>query len=96
MNVYCLFECEKRMLVPSASVQFSLFVAFCLQSLEQFRAVTLLCRHRNVTLAPFVCVGAFGTLGVGGGFALGAKLCRPESEVMHCFIIFEMLCLIVH
>ncbi|XP_077314069.1 2-hydroxyacyl-CoA lyase 2 isoform X2 [Lithobates pipiens] len=29
--------------------------------------------------------GAFGTLGVGGGFALGAKLCRPESEV---WIIF--------
>ena len=27
--------------------------------------------------------GAFGTLGVGGGFALGAKLVRPESEV--CF-----------
>ncbi|MBN3300460.1 ILVBL protein, partial [Amia calva] len=25
--------------------------------------------------------GAFGTLGVGGGFALGAKLSRPESEV---------------
>ena len=25
--------------------------------------------------------GAFGTLGVGGAFALGAKLCRPESEV---------------
>ncbi len=25
--------------------------------------------------------GAFGTLGVGGGFALGARLCRPESEV---------------
>ncbi|XP_076030219.1 2-hydroxyacyl-CoA lyase 2-like [Oratosquilla oratoria] len=25
--------------------------------------------------------GAFGTLGVGGGFALGAKLCRPDSEV---------------
>ena len=25
--------------------------------------------------------GAFGTLGVGGGFALGAKLCRPESEI---------------
>jgi acetolactate synthase-1/2/3 large subunit len=25
--------------------------------------------------------GAFGTLGVGAGFALGAKLCRPESEV---------------
>ena len=24
--------------------------------------------------------GAFGTLGVGAGFALGAKLCRPESE----------------
>ena len=24
--------------------------------------------------------GAFGTLAVGGGFALGAKLCRPESE----------------
>lgn len=25
--------------------------------------------------------GAFGTLGVGGGFALGAKIVRPESEV---------------
>ncbi|MBI1193700.1 MAG: thiamine pyrophosphate-binding protein [Bacteroidetes bacterium] len=25
--------------------------------------------------------GAFGTLGVGGGFALGAKLVRPDSEV---------------
>ncbi len=25
--------------------------------------------------------GAFGTLGVGGGFAMGAKLCRPEAEV---------------
>ncbi|XP_059484931.1 2-hydroxyacyl-CoA lyase 2-like [Neocloeon triangulifer] len=25
--------------------------------------------------------GAFGTLGVGGGFALGAKLCRPDAPV---------------
>ena len=25
--------------------------------------------------------GAFGTLGVGGGFALGAKLCRPDADV---------------
>jgi len=25
--------------------------------------------------------GVFGTLGVGGGFALGAKVARPESEV---------------
>jgi thiamine pyrophosphate-dependent acetolactate synthase large subunit-like protein len=25
--------------------------------------------------------GVFGTLGVGGGFALGAQLCRPEAEV---------------
>jgi acetolactate synthase-like protein len=25
--------------------------------------------------------GVFGTLGVGGGFALGAKLCRPEADV---------------
>ena len=25
--------------------------------------------------------GAFGTLGIGGGFALGAKLCFPEAEV---------------
>ncbi|HSH00983.1 MAG TPA: thiamine pyrophosphate-binding protein [Anaerolineae bacterium] len=25
--------------------------------------------------------GAFGTLGAGAGFALGAKLCRPEAEV---------------
>ena len=25
--------------------------------------------------------GAFGTLGVGAGFALGAKLCRPDCDV---------------
>ena len=25
--------------------------------------------------------GVYGTLGVGAGFALGAKLCRPQSEV---------------
>jgi acetolactate synthase-1/2/3 large subunit len=25
--------------------------------------------------------GVFGTLGVGAGFAMGAKLCRPDSEV---------------
>ncbi len=25
--------------------------------------------------------GVFGTLGVGGGFAVGAKLCRPDAEV---------------
>ena len=25
--------------------------------------------------------GAFGTLGVGGGFALGAKLCNPDADV---------------
>jgi acetolactate synthase-1/2/3 large subunit len=29
--------------------------------------------------------GAFGTLGVGAGFALGAKLCRPEAEVWVLF-----------
>jgi len=29
--------------------------------------------------------GAFGTLGIGGGFALGAKLCFPDSEV---FILY--------
>ncbi|MBL7852037.1 MAG: thiamine pyrophosphate-binding protein [Cyclobacteriaceae bacterium] len=26
--------------------------------------------------------GVFGTLGIGGGFAVGAKLCRPENEVV--------------
>lgn len=36
---------------------------------------------RGVTLVAAVPAGAFGTLGVGGGFALGAKLCRPEAEV---------------
>ena len=25
--------------------------------------------------------GVFGTLGVGGGFALGARLCRPQADV---------------
>lgn len=29
--------------------------------------------------------GVFGTLGVGAGFALGAKLCRPEAEVWAIF-----------
>jgi acetolactate synthase-1/2/3 large subunit len=29
--------------------------------------------------------GAFGTLGVGAGFALGAKLCRPDAEVWVLF-----------
>lgn len=29
--------------------------------------------------------GVFGTLGVGAGFALGAKLCRPQSEVWALF-----------
>ena len=29
--------------------------------------------------------GAFGTLGVGAGFALGAKLCRPDLEVWALF-----------
>jgi len=29
--------------------------------------------------------GAFGTLGVGAGFALGAALCRPEAEVWVLF-----------
>ena len=29
--------------------------------------------------------GAFGTLGIGGGFALGAKLCFPDAEV---FILY--------
>ena len=29
--------------------------------------------------------GAFGTLGIGGGFALGAKLCFPDSDV---FILY--------
>ena len=38
-----------------------------------------LCRPRGPL--TWLDPGAFGTLGVGGGFALGAKLCRPESEV---------------
>lgn len=47
----------------------------------------------------FLQTGAFGTLGVGGGFALGAKLCRPESEVKYrlthlkALSINSMLCL---
>ena len=32
-----------------------------------------------------VLLGAFGTLGVGAGFALGAKLCRPDAEVWCLF-----------
>ena len=37
------------------------------------------CRPRGPLL--WLDPGAFGTLGVGGGFALGAKLCRPNSDV---------------
>jgi acetolactate synthase-1/2/3 large subunit len=40
-------------------------------------AYTLSPRGPRTWLDP----GVFGTLGVGGGFALGAKLCRPEADV---------------
>ncbi len=33
------------------------------------------------TPLSFLDPGPFGTLGVGGGYALGAKLCRPRAEV---------------
>lgn len=36
-----------------------------------------------IFVIPHINIGAFGTLGVGGGFALGAKLCRPDSEVFY-------------
>ena len=39
----------------------------------------IICRPRGPL--KWLDPGAFGTLGVGGGFALGAKLCRPDSEV---------------
>lgn len=41
---------------------------------------TLRALHSNLI---FIFLGAFGTLGVGAGFALGAKLCQPEAEVRH-------------
>ncbi|XP_009889205.1 PREDICTED: acetolactate synthase-like protein [Charadrius vociferus] len=44
---------------------------------EELRPYNALPRRPLAWLDP----GAFGTLGVGGGFALGAKLCRPEAEV---------------
>jgi acetolactate synthase-1/2/3 large subunit len=44
-------------------------------------AYTLRARGPLAWLDP----GAFGTLGVGAGFALGAKLCRPDSEVWIVF-----------
>ena len=37
--------------------------------------------HRPRAPLRWLDPGAFGTLGVGGGFAMGAKLCRPESEI---------------
>lgn len=37
------------------------------------------CRPRGP--GSWIDPGAFGTLGVGGGFALGAALCCPKSEV---------------
>ena len=37
--------------------------------------------HRPRAPLRWLDPGAFGTLGVGGGFAIGAKLCRPDSEV---------------
>ena len=38
-----------------------------------------MCRPRGAL--RWLDPGAFGTLGVGGGFALGAKLCRPDCDV---------------
>lgn len=39
-----------------------------------------------------VLLGAFGTLGVGAGFALGAKLCRPDAEVSQSLEAGGLLC----
>lgn len=39
----------------------------------------VICRPRGPL--SWLDPGAFGTLGVGGGFALGAKLVRPDAEV---------------
>ena len=47
--------------------------------LLKFIIVTCVARPRGPL--RWLDPGAFGTLGVGGGFALGAKLCRPDSEV---------------
>lgn len=52
---------------------------------DNFLAACGICLIGFVFLRPrgpltWLDPGAFGTLGVGGGFALGAKLCRPDSE----------------
>ena len=50
-------------------------------STKASETVTLLPYFRPRGPLTWLDPGAFGTLGVGGGFALGAKLCRPDSEV---------------
>jgi len=44
-----------------------------------YETIGIFCRPRGPL--QWLDPGAFGTLGVGGGFALGAKLCRPDSQV---------------
>ena len=48
-----------------------------------FCSSVLCCRPRGPL--RWLDPGAFGTLGVGAGFALGVKLCNPETEVWVIF-----------
>ena len=54
---------------------------YCIFLGKARETVTLLPYFRPRGPLTWLDPGAFGTLGVGGGFALGAKLCRPDSEV---------------
>ena len=68
----------RKLTVKSSSTppkNFSKVVLMCLCNLHNYKQVAVSSQHR--WLDP----GAFGTLGVGGGFALGAKLCNPDHDV---------------
>lgn len=73
------------------------FFFFCFPNWSPWKCACVLAPSRRVFMSLFLFpTGAFGTLGVGGGFALGAKLCRPESEVKYWFRRLWKCCLIIY
>lgn len=66
-------------LKSSTTLIFALYLSCYVMKIFCLFLLSLLIRPRGPL--RWLDPGAFGTLGVGGGFALGAKICRPDSEV---------------
>lgn len=75
MVIYVKHEVEFQ----SNSLKFEISLLQITRTSVSYQMDLLLSRPRGPLM--WLDPGAFGTLGVGGGFALGAKLCRPESQV---------------